>query len=62
MKVIKIQDETFEFLAYLARQDITLPGLFVDYLKWDRYTKEQIKTHFEKLNEAVAKARVKEHK
>jgi hypothetical protein len=62
MKTIKIPDETFEFLAYLARQDVTLPALFVDYLQWDQYTKEQIKTHFEILNEVFAKTRSKERK
>jgi len=60
MKTINIPDDTFEFLAYLARQDVTLPALFVDYLKWDRYTKEQVKTHFKKLNEALQEARVKD--
>jgi hypothetical protein len=59
MKTIKIPDETFEFLVYVARQDVTLPPLLVDYLKWDRYTKEEIKAHLHALNDACNKACVK---
>jgi hypothetical protein len=56
MKILKIPDETFEFLAWLVRQDITLPGVMVYYLKWDRYTREQIKAHLDALNEACIKS------
>ena len=59
MKTIKIPDETFEFLAYIARQDVTLPPLFVYYLKWDRYTKEEIKAYLHALDSACNEARVK---
>jgi hypothetical protein len=56
MKSIKIPDETFEFLAYFARQDVTLPALLGDYLKWDRYTKDEIRAHLHALNDACNKA------
>ena len=52
MKIIKSPDETFQFLAWLVRQDITLPNVIVDYLKWNRYTREQLKAHLDALNEA----------
>jgi hypothetical protein len=58
MKTIKIPDETFEFLEYVARQDVTLPSLLGDYLKWDRFTKEEIKIHLHALNDACNKASV----
>jgi hypothetical protein len=62
MKTIKIPDETFAFLAYTARQDVTLPALLVDYLKWDRYTKAEIKAHLDALNDACNKACAKARK
>jgi hypothetical protein len=55
MKTIKIPDETFKFLAYVARQDVTLPSLLIDYLEWDRYTKEEIKAHLDVLDSACTK-------
>jgi hypothetical protein len=58
MKTTKISDETFEFLACVARQDVTLPPLLVDYLRWDRYTKEEIKVHLHALDSACIKVRV----
>ena len=58
MKTIKIPNETFEFLAYVARQDVTLPPLLVDYLKWDRYTKEEVKVHLHVLDSTCNKVRV----
>jgi len=57
MKTIKIPDETFEFLAYFARQNVTLPAVLADYLEWNRYTKEEIKTYLHALNDACIKAR-----
>jgi len=57
MKTIKIPDETFEFLAYFARQNVTLPSVLADYLKWNRYTTEEIKTYLHALNDACIKAR-----
>jgi len=57
MKTIKIPDETFEFLAYLARQNVTLPSVLADYLQWNRYTKEEIKTYLHTLNDACIEAR-----
>jgi len=57
-KTIEISDETFEFLAYLARQDVTLPAVLTDYLKWDRYTREEIRAHLHALDNACIKARV----
>jgi hypothetical protein len=62
MKTIKIPDGTFAFLAYTARQDVTLPALLVDYLKWDRYTKAEIKAHLDALNDACNKACAKARK
>jgi hypothetical protein len=62
MKIIKIPDETFEFLAYVARQDVTLPSVLVDYLKWNHYTKEEIKAHLHALNDACNEAYVKPNK
>jgi hypothetical protein len=52
MKIIKIPDETFQFLAWLVRQDITLPNVMVYYLKWNRYAWKEIKAHLDILNEA----------
>jgi len=57
-KTIEISDETFEFLAYLARQDVTLPAVLADYLKWDRYTREEIRAHLHALDNACIKVRV----
>jgi hypothetical protein len=57
VKVLEIPDETFEFLAYLARQNATLPAVLADYLAWNRYTKEEIKAHLHVLNDACIKAR-----
>jgi transposase-like protein len=57
MKTIKIPDETFEFLAWLVRQDVTLPSVITDYLKWNKYSKKQIKAHFQTLNNACIKPR-----
>ena len=57
MKSVKIPDETFEFLAWLVRQDVTLPNVMVDYLKWDRYTKEEIRAHFCVFNDVRIKCR-----
>ena len=57
MKIIEIPDEAFEFLAYLTRQNATLPSVLVDYLKWPQYTKEKVKAHLHALNDACIKAR-----
>lgn len=56
MKTIEISDETFEFLAFLARQNVTLPAVLADHLKWDRFTKEEIKTYLHDLHDACIKA------
>lgn len=58
MKTIGFPDETFEFLAYLARQDVTLPAVLVEYLKWN-YTQEEIKHHLHTLNDACTETREK---
>ena len=57
MKSIKIPDETFEFMAWLVRQDVTLPNVMVDYLKWGIYTKAEIWAHFCVFNDACIKCR-----
>jgi len=57
MKTIKIPDETFKFLGWLVRQDVTLPSIIVDQLEWTDYTKEQIKAHLHALNNACIEAR-----
>jgi len=56
MKTIKIADETLEFLAWLVRQDVTIPSVIIDYLKWNRYTREEIKAHLHALNSACIEA------
>ena len=58
MKTVNIPDETFEFLAYLARQDVMLPAVLVEYLKWS-YTIVEIKRHLHVLNDACILAREK---
>ena len=52
MRTIRLKNEAFEFLAWLVRQDVTLPSVITDYLKWDRYSKEQIKDYFLALHNA----------
>ncbi|MHC3129402.1 MAG: hypothetical protein IBV52_04925 [Candidatus Bathyarchaeota archaeon] len=56
MKRIEIEDETLRFLAWLVRQDVTLPSVMVHYLKWNRYTKKEIKKHLLALNMACLEA------
>ena len=56
MKTIKIPDETLKFLVWLVRQDVTLPSVMVHYLKWNRYTEKQIKTHLIALYNACTEA------
>jgi len=56
MKTIRISNETFKFLAWLVRQDVTLPAVMVHYLKWNKYSKEEIKTYFLALNMACIEA------
>ena len=58
MKTVNIPDETFEFLAYLARQNVTLPAVLVEYLKWS-YTIEEIKRHLHAVNDACIETREK---
>jgi hypothetical protein len=58
IKTISIPDETFEFLAYLARQDVTLPAVLVEHPKWSQ-TKEEIKRHLDALNDACIETREK---
>jgi hypothetical protein len=57
VKILRLPDETFEFLLWLVRQDVTLPSVIADYLKWDGCTKEQIKAHLENLHNACIKSR-----
>ena len=57
MKVIKIPDETFKFLAWLVKQNVTLPAVLVDYLEWNRYTKEEVKAHLHAIDSACIEAR-----
>ena len=57
MKSVKIPDETFEFMAWLVRQDVTLPSIMTEYLKWDRYTKEETQAHFHVFNDTCIKCR-----
>ncbi len=59
MNSINIQDDAFEFLAWLVKQDVTLPAIMVEYLKWDQYLIEEIKAHLHVLNDACIKARHK---
>jgi hypothetical protein len=57
VRSLRIPNKTFEFLAWLVRQDVTLPSVITDYLKWDEYSKEQIKAHFLALNNACIDSR-----
>jgi hypothetical protein len=52
MKTIRLTNETSEFLEWLVRQDVTLPSVITDYLRWDKYSKEQITAHFRALYNA----------
>lgn len=52
MKTIRLSNETLEFLEWLVRQDVTLPSVITDYLEWDTYSKEQIKSHFRAIHDA----------
>ena len=56
MKTLRTSDETFKFLAWLVRQDVTLPAVMTDYLKWNNYSKEEIKNHLLALNMACIEA------
>ena len=56
LRTIKAPNETIKFLAWLVRQDVTLPSVMVDYLKWNHYTKQEIKNHFLALNMACIEA------
>jgi hypothetical protein len=57
VKIVRLPDETVEFLSWLVRQDVTLPSVITEYLKWDEYTMEQIKAHFETLHNACVESR-----
>jgi hypothetical protein len=56
LKNFEIEDESFHFLAWLVRQDVTLPSIMSDYLKWNHYTKQEIKNHLLALNMACIEA------
>jgi hypothetical protein len=56
LKQVEIEDEAFRFLAWLVRQDVTLPSIMSDYLKWNQYTKQEIKNHLLALNMACIEA------
>ncbi len=57
LKTIKAPNETLKFLAWLVRQDVTLPAVMVDYLKWNHYSKKEIKKHLLALNMACIEAK-----
>jgi len=57
LKQVEIEDATFRFLAWLVRQDVTLPAVMVHYLKWNRYSEEEIKQHFLALHMACIEAK-----
>jgi len=56
LRTIKAPNETFKFLAWLVRQDVTLPSVMVHYLKWNHYSKKEIKQHLLALNMACIEA------
>ena len=56
LRILKIPDETFKFLAWLVRQNVTFPAVLIDYLEWNRYSKEEVKEHLHALNEACIEA------
>jgi uncharacterized lipoprotein YddW (UPF0748 family) len=57
VKNIRLTDKTCEFLNILAQQNVTLPELFVNKLKWTRWTKEEITAFLDEINEATRKAK-----
>lgn len=52
MRDIRIPEDTLQFLLWLVKQDVTLPHVIVDYLKWEEYTKREIKEHLHNLTDA----------
>lgn len=56
MRTLTLDDETFGFLAWLIKQDVTLPAVLVEYLKWNRYTRDEVKRHLHALNDACIEA------
>jgi hypothetical protein len=56
LRTIDVPNEAFKFLAWLVRQDVTLPSIMSDYLKWNHYTKQEIKNHLIALNMACIEA------
>ena len=52
LRSVEIEDEAFRFLAWLVRQDVTLPAVMVHYLKWNNYSEQEIKNHLLALNMA----------
>ena len=56
MKTIKAPNEAFQFLAWLVRQNVTLPAVMVHHLKWNNYSQQEIKKHLLDLNMACIEA------
>ena len=56
LRTIKAPNDAFKFLAWLVRQDVTLPSIMSDYLKWNNYTQQEIKSHLLALNMACIEA------
>ena len=56
LKTIKAPNEALKFLGWLVRQDVTLPAVMVHHLKWNHYSKQEIKKHFLALNMACLEA------
>jgi len=57
LKSVILSDEAHEFILWFAKQDVTLPALFVDHLKWKRYKKDEIKRHFKEIIDACSEAK-----
>ena len=56
MKTIKVPNEAFKFIAWLVRQDVTLPAVMTHHLKWNHFSEQEIKSHFLDLNMACIEA------
>ena len=58
IETIKIPAKTFEFLYWLAKQDVTLPATLTHHLKWDRYPEKEIQNHLNILSHAIRESKV----
>ena len=57
LKSLVLSDEVFDFIQWFVKQDVTLPNLFGDYLKWKPYKKDEIKAYFKEIGLACSDAK-----